>query len=299
MKIWKYGILVFFGGCSYGLLSSFVKMAYNNGFGLSDVTGAQYFFGAFMLWIANLFIRDHHKLTLKQGIILLISGIPMGMTGIFYNQSLQYIDASLAIILLLQYTWIGIALQYILDKQPPNNRNMIATFIILCGSILASGLIFVKLTFSVIGIIWGLLAALSYALFIYSSGKTTIPVHPLRKSAIMNTGATIIIFIILPPTFLFNGSLYEGLLPYALLFAFFGSLLPSLLFNIGVPKVGIGLGNILSASELPTVIIMSTLILKETVTLYQWVGVIIILLGIVYPNTHYFVKKNKNNVTLT
>ena len=44
MGLWKYGLLVFLGGCSYGMVSTFVKLAYGLGFGVSDVTGTQYFF---------------------------------------------------------------------------------------------------------------------------------------------------------------------------------------------------------------------------------------------------------------
>lgn len=284
MGLWKYALLVFFGGCSYGVVSTFVKMAYGHGYGVNEVTGSQYFFGALMLWIVTLFIRKKNPLTLKQWLILLVSGIPMGCTGIFYNHSLEYVDASLAIILLLQFTWIGMVLQFIFDKKIPTKKNIIATVIILIGSILASNLLANSITLSWVGIGWGLLSGLSFATFIFISGKATIPVHPIKKSAIMCTGGTILIFIFFPPTFLINGSLANGLLPFALYFAFFASLLPPLLFNIGMPKVGSALGNILSASELPTAVIMSTLILKETVTVYQWIGVFIILAGIAFPN---------------
>lgn len=283
MSIWKYGLLVFLGGCSYGVVSTFVKLAYSEGFNVSDVTGTQYFFGAIMLWILSIFIPKN-KLSIKQLLILLISGTPMGLTGIFYNQSLKYVDASLAIILLLQFTWIGIVLQFLLDKKAPSRKNLIATAVILLGSVLASGILYNNISFSLIGFGWGLLSALSFASFIYISGRSSVSIHPIRKSAIMTSGATILVFFILPPTFIVNGSLMDGLLPYALFFAFFGSCLPPLLFNIGMPKVGSGLGNILSASELPTAITMSTLILKESVTLSQWIGVTVILIGIAYPN---------------
>lgn len=295
--IWKYAFLVFLGGCSYGVVSTFVKLAFAEGFNVSDVTGSQYLFGAIMLWIIAIFVPKN-KLSWKQWLILLVSGIPMGATGIFYNQSLEYVDASFAIILLLQFTWIGIILQYILDKNKPTRKNLIATAIILSGSLLASGFLKSNITFSLAGIGWGLLAALSFATFIYISGRSNIPVHPITKSAIMTTGATIFVCIILPPAFLFNGALIDGLLPYALFYGFFGSLVPPLLFNIGMPKVGSALGNILSASELPTAVLMSTLILKEVVTFSQWVGVTAILIGIAYPNLHkpqkyYYMKKLK------
>ncbi|WP_338469619.1 DMT family transporter [Niallia sp. XMNu-256] len=299
MGLWKYALLVFIGGCSYGVVSTFVKLAYDLGFSVNNVTGSQYFFGAVMLWITTLTLRKWNRLSLKQWLILLVSGIPMGATGIFYNQSLQYVDASLAIILLLQLTWIGIVLQYVFERKKPSKKNLIATVIILIGSVLASNILMNTITISWIGVGWGLLSGLSFATFIYVSGKATIPVHPIKKSAIMCTGGALFIFIFMPPTFLTNGSLINGLLPYALYFALFGSLLPPLLFNIGMPKIGSALGNILSASELPTAVFMSTFVLKEQVTPFQWIGVITILIGIAYPTLRKSVlvqlKELKNN----
>ena len=283
MGIWKYALLVFLGGCSYGVVSTFVKLAYGEGFNVGDVTGSQYVLGAVMLWIFSIFVPKI-KLTGKQWIILLISGFPMGLTGIFYNRSLEYIDASFAIILLLQFTWIGILLQIVIDKQTPSRKSIVATVIILLGSILASGFLKNDITFSLVGIGWGLLAALAFATFIFISGRTGIPVHPIYKSAIMTTGAAMLVCIILPPNFLINGALLNGLLLYGLFFGFFGSFVPPVLFNIGMPKVGSGLGTILSASELPTAVLMSTLILHEAVTFSQWIGVVIILIGIAFPN---------------
>lgn len=283
MGIWKYALFVFLGGCSYGVVSTFVKLGFNEGFGVSDVTGSQYFFGALMLWMISIFV-PRNKLNGKQWFILLISGIPMGLTGIFYNKALGYVDASFAIILLLQYTWVSIILHYLIEKKKPDRKNLIATVVILLGSLLASGFLKTDITFSVAGISWGLLSALSFATFIYLSGRSTIPVHPITKSAIMTTGAALFIFIVLQPEFLMNEALKNGLLKYGLIMGFFGSLVPPLLFNIGMPKIGSGLGTILSASELPTAVLMSTLVLHEAVTFSKWIGVIVILIGIAYPN---------------
>ena len=283
MGNWKFALLVFLGGCSYGVVSTFVKLAYSDGFGVADVTGSQYVLGAIMLWIFTIFVPKT-KLSRKQWFILAISGFPMGLTGIFYNRALEYVDASFAIILLLQFTWMGMVLQFIIDRQAPSRKGMIATVTILLGSILASGFLKSDMSFSPAGIGFGLLAALSFATFILISGRTGIPVHPIMKSAIMTTGAALLVCIVLPPVFLINGALSNGLLLYGLFFGFFGSLVPPVLFNIGMPKVGSGLGTILSASELPTAVLMSTLILHEAVTFSQWIGVIMILAGIAFPN---------------
>ncbi len=282
MGLWKYSILVFLGGCSYGVVSTFVKLAYREGFIVSEVTGGQYFCGAVMLWMVAAFVPKI-KLSAKQWMHLLISGMPMGLTGIFYNQSLGYINASLAIILLLQFIWISLILRYVLDKNIPSKKNIIAIGIILSGSILASGVLKSGISFSWIGILWGLSAALSFAVFIHVSGRNSISIHPIYKSAIMTSGAAILVFVLMPPAFLFNEVLAKGLIHYGIFTGLFGSVIPPVLFNIGMPKVR-SLGNILSASELPMAVLMSTLVLRETVHLSQWGGILLILIGIVYPN---------------
>lgn len=48
----------------------------------------------------------------------------------------------------------------------------------------------------------------------------------------------------------------------------------------GAPQIGGGLATILSSVELPTAVLMSWVILSETVLLLQWIGIFIILLGI-------------------
>ncbi|KAB7709107.1 EamA family transporter [Bacillus aerolatus] len=301
MGIWVYALLVFLSGCSYGVVSTFVKLGYSEGFILSEITGSQYFFSVIMLWIIAIFVPKI-RLSGKQWLILAISGIPMGLASIFYNQALDYINASFAIILLLQFTWISIVLQYIFDKKAPSRKSLIATVIILFGSVLASGFLKSDITFSLAGISWGMLSALSFASFIYVSGRTRIPVHPIYKSAIMATGAAVLVFIVFPPVFLVNGALTNGLIMYGLPTGFFGSLVPAVLFNIGMPKIGSGLGTILSASELPMAVFMSTLVLHEVVTFSQWVGVIVILAGIAYPNFRsrqraYLIKKKEDKVS--
>ncbi len=293
MGLWKYSILVFLGGCSYGVVSTFVKLAYQDGFIVSEVTGSQYFCGAVMLWMAAAFVPKI-ALTARQWMLLLISGMPMGLTGIFYNQSLGYINASLAIILLLQFIWISLGLRYVLDNNIPSRKNVIAIGVILSGSVLASGVLKGGISFSWIGILWGLSAALSFAVFIYVSGRSSIPVHPIYKSAIMTSGAAILVFVLMPPAFLFNGVLAKGLIRYGIFTGLFGSVIPPVVFNIGMPKVR-SLGNILSASELPMAVLMSTLVLRETVHFSQWVGILFILIGIIYPNLE---KKRPSSVYL-
>lgn len=166
MKLWHYALIVFLGGCCYGILSTFVKLAYNAGFSTPEVTGAQYFFGAVLSWIFVIFVKKR-SLTLKQITKLLLSGIPFGLTGMFYYQSLQSINASLAIVLLFQFVWIGTLYEWVLQKKKPTGGKLISIGVLLFGSLLAANVSSQgNLSLSWKGTIWGLLGCFNFR-FIY------------------------------------------------------------------------------------------------------------------------------------
>jgi drug/metabolite transporter (DMT)-like permease len=71
--------------------------------------------------------------------------------------------------------------------------------------------------------------------------------------------------------------------PYGILLGTFGAVIPVLLFGLGAPKINPGLASILSAGEFPVAVFASVLVLHEQVTSLQWLGIVVILLGIAYP----------------
>ncbi|MCM3697844.1 DMT family transporter [Paenibacillus macerans] len=284
MKFWHYALTVFLGGCCYGILSTFVKLAYAAGFTVSAVTGGQYFFGVVLAWLVVLFTKKK-KLTRMQISKLIVSGVPFGLTGIFYYQALQTLNASLAIVFLFQFVWIGALLEWVFHKKKPTKRKLISIGLLLVGSVLAANVMFQeRLALSWQGSIWGMLAAFTFSTFVFLSSSVEKATPPILKSALLSTGGVITVFIVFPPTFLFDLDILMGLIPYGLALGVFGVVLPPLLFSIGMPHVGSGLGTILTSSELPVVVTMSALVLAEPISLPQWIGVIIILVGIVSSN---------------
>ncbi|MCJ7840074.1 DMT family transporter [Lederbergia sp. NSJ-179] len=297
MKAWHYALLVFFGGCCYGILSTFVKLAYASGFTMAEVSGSQFLFGTIFTWVLTLFIKKS-KISFKLFIKIVVSGIPMGLTGIFYYKSLQTVDASLAIIFLFQFVWIGTVLEWIFYQTKPNKNKLISILILLFGSVLATGLLVEGgKSLSWLGFGWGMLAACSFSAFILVSGAVGNQLHPIFKSALLSTGALCTVMILFPPVFIFHGETLLGLVPYGLMLGFFGVMLPPLLFSIGMPHVGPGLGTILSASELPVAVILSTLVLRENVTLLQWFGVICVLAGIFIGQASFIFKNRRLPMT--
>ena len=279
MKNMYYAGLVFLGGCCYGILSTFVKIAYANGFSSAAVTGAQYLFGTMMLWLVLQFTKKE-KLSVKEAVKLLSSGIPFGLTGIFYYQALQSLSASLAIVFLFQFVWIGSVIEWLVYRRVPDKTKLISIAVLLLGSLLAADIFSSSSTFTLSGLMWGIMAAVSFATFLFLSSAVGSHLPPVQKSALLATGASILVSICYPPVFILEGTTFFSLAPYGLLLGLFGVVLPPLLYSIGMPHVGPSLGTILTSSELPVAILMSSVVLSEPVPPVKWTGVILILIGI-------------------
>lgn len=291
-------LLVFFGACSFGILSTFVKLAYHDGYTLGDVTGAQAFFGAVILWV--LFFFQNRTTAYKTKPIKLITpwwkmvlaGTCTGLVSVFYYQCVKLVPNSVAIILLMQFIWMSILLEFIIYKKKPTGLQFLSILLVLGGTILASGMVETSISsVSLKGVGFGLLAAISYAGFLMLSGRMGNEYPALKKSALMITGACILIFILFPPTFLFNGALNGSLLKWGLIIAVFGTVIPPLFYAEGVPRIGTALSSILSAAELPVAVMMAGFVLQEQVSFLRWVGVCVILSAMVMPNLKYLGKK--------
>lgn len=290
-------ILVLFGACSFGILSTFVKLAYADGYTLGDVTGTQAFFGATLLWL--LYLAQVKTSKKPQPTLttpwykLLAAGAFTGLVSMFYYQCVKLVPASVAIILLMQFVWISVLLEYFIYKKSAGKMQLIAIALVLGGTVLASG--FTSTTtnsISIMGLVYGLLAALCYAIFLMLNGKLGNEYPPLKKSALMISGACILIFIVLPPHFFISGALGGSLLKWGIILAIFGTVIPPICFASGIPKAGLTLSSILSSVELPVAVMMSSLVLHEEVNFIRWIGVIVILAALILPNLENIKKEN-------
>lgn len=284
-------ITVFLGAASFGILSTFVKKAYAQGFTLGEVVGIQALFGMlllwllmFIVWVVNKSYFSRHASRTPKWTIL-VSGISTGAVSILYYKCVQLVPASLAIVLLMQYIWIGQFIEFIFFKEKPTLKHLLGIAVILASTLLATGIFEQDMKgINLLGIGYGLLAATGYAVFIIVNGRVGNDRPPLQKSALMVSGACMFIFIVLQPFSLFEAETFSSLGKYGLLLAVFGTVLPPLLFAYGMPKTGVSLGSILSAVELPVAVGMSYYILHEPVSVLQAVGVVCILLVVVFLN---------------
>lgn len=293
MEKLKYSFFVLAGAISYGLLSTAIKLGMENGFTVNELVGGQYLFGWLGLFIVVL-ISSKFRISKKLLFSLLLAGIPMSLTGITYGFAVKELSASIAIIFLFQFTWIGVIIEAIANKKFPGKDKWLSIAVLFIGTLFAGGIFDgSSLAYSLSGILFGLLAAISFALNIFFNSRIATKVPAYTKSFYMTSGATIVICSVFPPTFLTSGALQGGLWKYGVFLGLFGVVLPVICFSIGTPKVGAGLGTILSSVELPVVAVSSIIFLQETVSRLQWVGIFLILVGIIVPNAYVIMRKRE------
>lgn len=311
-KILKGVFFVGLGASLYGMLTTLVKLAYKSShhYTTAEVTTAQFALGILGLIIIVFIQKKISKKkasspTRKDFWKLILTGTSFGGTSLFYYLAVQFIDVSIGIILLMQSVWLSVVLESFIERKFPGGRKIIATLIVLIGTVLATNALDSDVKLDLIGVFWGLLAAVSYTITMYTSNKIANYLTPSKKSLIMLLGGSILVSVYVlfsqigPFHFEFFKDLYLSIsnnpssfrafdftifYTYGWILAVFGTILPPILLNKGFPDAGLGLGSIVSSMELPVSVSFAYVLLHENVAVIQWLGIALILLAIVLMN---------------
>jgi drug/metabolite transporter (DMT)-like permease len=282
--------LVGFGAISYGVLATFVKMAYQEGYTTAEVTTSQFILGIIGLLTINWFQKSRNKYqtlktTTKNIFQLMLAGTSMGFTTIFYYLSVKYIPVSIGIILLMQTVWMGVILEMILTKKLPSNKRTISVLIVLLGTLLATNLTNTAITINWTGIVFGLLAATSFTTTMFTANRVATSISTVQRSLYMLLGGAVIVFVF--ALYTQNTSFqFDVFFKWGLVLSFFGTIIPPLLMNAGFPLTGIGLGSIVSSIELPVSVLMAYFLLNEKVVPSQWMGILLIIMAVILMNVN-------------
>jgi drug/metabolite transporter (DMT)-like permease len=290
-NILKGVFLVGLGATTYGMLATFVKMAYTENYTTAEVTTSQFILGILGILLINLFQKIKNKNTAKKAssrniLQLMLAGTSLGMTSVFYYLAVKYIPVSIGIVLLMQTVWMGVLLEMVLEKKLPSKQKVISVFIVLIGTVLATNLINNEVQLDWHGIMWGMLAAASFTTTMFTANSVATDISSAQRSLYMLLGGGIIVFGFSIATQItpFNFAIFTK---WGIILALFGTIIPPMLMNAGFPLTGIGLGSIVSALELPVSVMMAYILLNEEVNATQWFGIVLIITAIVIMNINW------------
>ncbi|MHC0038737.1 EamA family transporter [Pseudoneobacillus sp. C159] len=282
MNLNKGIVFVLLGAGCFGFTPIFAKLGFSYGYSLGQINIVQMMISSILLWSFTFIKRSSFKGLNKKNVPqIMMTGCFIGLTSIFYYGAMQYLPASLAIILMFQFVWIGIILEWIFSKIKPAPVTVLSIIFILIGVFFASNILNGDLQgLPLKGFLFGILSAITYAGFIFFSGKVAITVDPWTRTSLMATGSTILVLVLfmheIPSVFPLEANLLTSSAGVSL----FGAVLPPLFFAVGAPLVSGGMANILTSIELPVAILSASLILSEVITPLQWLGTAIILAAI-------------------
>ncbi|MFS0690585.1 DMT family transporter [Sporosarcina sp. 179-K 8C2 HS] len=282
MRVNKGILFVLLGAACFGFTPIFAKLGFGFGYSLGQINIVQMTISFILLWALTLIKRPSFKgLTKKNVMQIMMTGCFIGLTTIFYYASMQYLPASLAIILMFQFIWIGIIIEWIFSKATPSPVTILSIVLILVGVFFASNIINGDVQgLPIKGLVFGILSAFTYAGFIFLSGKVAVNVDALTRSSLMVTGSTVLVFVLFARDIPAVLPLEGNLILIAIGVSLFGAVLPPLFYAVGAPLVSGGIANILTSIELPITILLASVILSEMVTPLQWLGTVIILMAI-------------------
>lgn len=211
-----YAALVLAGGASYGIISTLVKLSYRAGFSINDVSSIQYFLGFLLLWTIWL-LRVRKFPAKKTALAFLLTGIPLSGTTMLYNHALETLPASLAVIFLFQSIWLGTLAECVIRREKPTRIRLLSIAIVLAGTVLSAGVVGSAAAFPLsIGMLWGLAAAISYTTGLLCMNRIGRGIHPITKSALMVSGALVMVLLFLPPDFPVSPAHFASILPYGI-----------------------------------------------------------------------------------
>jgi drug/metabolite transporter (DMT)-like permease len=287
MKNLKYILMVLLGGTMYGTMSSFVKMSYSRGYHAAELSFWQAFLAAIILGLCSYFTRGktNKGLKTKDVVPLILTGCAIGLTNFLYYESVSYIPASLAIILLMQFTWFSILLEWVIFTRKPSRLELVTVTFILIGTVMAGRLFEMEtFVFSMKGVILALCSSLTYAVYIVANGRVGKGVRWQSKSMMIMAGSSLCILSINTGEVMSFHNLDHEFVLWAIFLAVIGTTIPTALFAAGISKIGAGISSILMTVELPVAILCARVVLGERISAIQMAGVIIMLSSICAMN---------------
>jgi len=327
MRNLNYIFMVLLGGAMYGTMSSFVKLSYSWGYNAAEISFTQAALAAFFLGICAFFTRkgSRNKLTRKDVLPLMLTGSAIGLTNFLYYLSVSYISASLAIVILMQFTWFSLLLEWVIFGRKPSRLELLTVFFILIGTVMAGNLLGAEVvSVSLKGILLALFASLTYAVYIVANGRVGKGVRWQSKSTLIMVGSALTIFLINGRTIItenhfdggrdatscvstgttFCGDGFCGDATFcgdaifcvstgAIFLALVGTTIPTALFAAGIPKVGATISSILMTVELPVAVLCAGIVLNESVSPLQMAGIVVMLVAISAMNYYRSLKTKK------
>jgi len=281
-----------FASISYGTNPLFALPMYSQGFGVNSVLFYRYLFATLIYGLLlKIFKKTSFKINLKEFFGLFIFGVIFSFSSIFLFGAFKYIDSGLACTILFAYPiMVALISRFIFKERMPKIVWLALLFVVAGIFLLYNGN--TDETLNIKGIIFVLLSALSYA--IYMVGIKHVEIIKRIKPEKL----TFYVMLFGLSVYIWNLKFCTELQPinnwFMLVCAFGLAVFPTIIsletITIAIKFIGATKTAILGALEPLTALFFGILLFGETITLKIAIGILLILSGVILV----ILKKNTN-----
>lgn len=220
----------------------------------------------------------------KEAICLFLSGFSLGAGWIFLYQAYAIIGVSISTLLYYLGPMIALVLSPIIFKEKLTKAQVLGIIISFLGAVLLNGKIAGDPT-KIHGIILGILSGVSYALMLIFN-KNVKTASGMENTTIQIVASFILITIFL----LFNGGIHihiEGKEWFPVLWiGLINTCLACYFYYKTIPRLPISTIAIFSYLDPVSAVILSAVILGETLSIIQIIGVVLVIGGAAFSQLY-------------
>jgi drug/metabolite transporter (DMT)-like permease len=283
-------LMVLVSSIAFSSKAIMVKLAYDYSVNAATLIALRMafsipFFMALVVWMR--YTNVNIKLSRDDVFRMLFLGVVTGYGSMWFNfAGLQYVTAGLERVILFLYPTIVVLLSTMLHQHKITKHEVFALVASYAGVILVVGHDLTMPTAAGAHTLLGsglvLVSAIVYAVYLVLSGKLIprlgAPLFTAYTMLIMSVASGVHFFVTedvsavmhLPP------QVYE----LSFLMALIATVLPSVLLNMGIHRIGSNKASLVSSIGPVSTIFLAWLFLGEPVTLLQTAGTALVLLGV-------------------
>ena len=279
------GILVLISAIFAATLAIFAKFSLDAGVNFATILSIRFLGATLFFWPVIIITKGQIRLPLRTTGLLLLSGaVGFSAASAFYIISLNYIPASLMIMIIYLYpVWVAL-MGSLFDKEKFDRRKVLALVLAFFGTTLTAGNLAGGIHMT--GIYTAFLASLCFGLFIYISNRAIKNVPLLTSSAYVTLGGALSCTI----GAIIFGQFSIQLVPKAWIYLI-GLILISTVFQVlalffGMARIGSSRAAILSTLEPFVTVLLAVLLLNESLSILQLFGGIFIVSAVLTLRMH-------------
>lgn len=273
-------IYVLLAGLGFGFLGVFARIGFQKGLSVGEILTWRFLLASSILWVyLLLFKKSLIRLPVRQILISCALGIfGYSFFSTLYFKSIEGISISLAALLLFTFPIFVNVGAYFFLKEKMNLRQVVSLILATLGiATLVWGPLFVN---SLSAVVYALLAAISYAVYVLVSGRYQQGVPPLSSSLYVITSAAMALFLFHQPSvdrlMQFSSSEYLIFLGLATIC----TVAPLTLFLAGLQRLSSSKASLVVMVEPVVAAIAAWALLGEKMTVAQAAGALLVLVSL-------------------